>query len=80
MRKPSPIAVWSAVGIASFGTVYDCGLFGVPDGNDHSALIVVAANGTVTTANGILMTANHITGDQITMSLPDHRTPQTTKA
>ena len=77
MRKPSPVAVWSAIGLAGFGVMYDCGLFGPPDGHDHSVLIAVSS-GTLSSFSGVIIASN--TGELIPLTMPDHRPPQTSKA
>jgi hypothetical protein len=78
MRKPGPVTVWSAIGLAGFGALYDTGLFGKPDGRDHSALFVMSTN-TVSSVTGVIVTANN-TGEMITLPMSDLRPPQTEKA
>ena len=79
MRKPSPISIRIAVGLAGFGVAYDSGLFGPTDGRDHSAVfsIPVGVTGTGSTFQPIYA-VNNITGDEIVapsrISRPQHQT------
>jgi hypothetical protein len=48
MQKASHASIYGLIGLTGFGVAYDCGLFGIPDGHDHSALISIAsATGTL---------------------------------
>lgn len=65
-------SIWGLIGLTSFGVAYDSGLFGVPDGHDHSAVLSVAAStGSIASVNSIIAyTPNTITGDDIAMPWP----------
>jgi hypothetical protein len=66
MQKASHASIYGLIGLTGFGVAYDCGLFGIPDGHDHSALISIAsATGTL----GMPMYAvlNNVTGEAVTV-------------
>ena len=72
MHKPSRGSVYSIIGLASFGVVYDCGLFGPTDRHDHSAVISIIApsTSTVTMSAGVLYISQSVTGEDIAVPLP----------
>jgi hypothetical protein len=53
------------VGLSGFGVAYDSGVFGTPDGHDHSAVISVSANtgSTVAVADRVIL--DSVLGEQI---------------
>ena len=70
---PPAILIYGGISLAGFGVAYDSGLFGVPDGYDHSAVVLIAGStGTVAPAGGQIVsyTPNTITGDDIAMPRP----------
>ena len=71
MHKPSRVSIYGVVGLATFGAVYDCGLFGAPDGYDHSAPISISASSaTVTMSAGAVYVTQAVTGEDIAVLLP----------
>ncbi len=72
MHNASRASIWGLIGLTSFGVAYDSGLFGVPDGHDHSAVLSIAGStGTVAAVNGVIVyTPNTATGDDIAMPGP----------
>jgi hypothetical protein len=66
MHKPSRAAIYGVIGLAGFGVGYDCGLFGPPDGHDHSVLISIApSTGTVTGPVTAIFISQNVTGDAV---------------
>jgi hypothetical protein len=76
MHKPSRVSIYGVLGLAGFGVGYDCGLFGTPDGYDHSAVISIpASTTTVTMSNGLVYVTQAVTGEDITVPLPPKERP-----
>jgi hypothetical protein len=70
MHKPSRISIYGVLGLTAFGVGYDCGLFGPPDGFDHSAVISVPASTTTASMSfGVVYVTQAVTGDDIVISL-----------
>src|SRR5271169_1309945 len=71
MHKPSRVAIYGVIGLAGFGVGYDCGLFGPPDGHDHSAIIsITTSSGTITGPITAVLIAQNVTGEGITVPMP----------
>jgi hypothetical protein len=71
MHTPSRVSIYGALGLACFGAGYDCGLFGSPDGHDHSAVISIpASTGTVTMSAGVIYFTQAVTGQDVAVPLP----------
>lgn len=66
MHKPSRAYISGLVGLTAFGVAYDSGLFGTPDGYDHSAMISVASS-TGTLAWPAYAVLNNVTGEAVTI-------------
>ena len=76
MDKPSRGAVYGVLGLAGFGVLYDCGLFGPPDGHDHSAAISIApSTGSLTISSGVFFVSQNNTGEDIAVPLPGPSKP-----
>ena len=69
-------SIFGLLGLTAFGVVYDSGLFGTPDGYDHSAFISIASStGTVAPPAPAVLTyavLNNVTGEDVTV-LPPNR-------
>jgi hypothetical protein len=79
MHKPSQASVYGIVGLTFFGVGYDCGLFGNPDGHDHSAVISVAsASSSSSVSIGYTYLSNGITGEEIPVIPPGPPKPTQT--
>jgi hypothetical protein len=72
MHRPSHVVTYGVVGLAGFGIAYDCGLFGPPDGHDHSAVVAIAPSpGSLGLSNGSMAyVSNGVTGEEIAVFLP----------
>jgi hypothetical protein len=71
MHKASRASICGLIGLTGFGVAHDCGLFGVPDGHDHSATVSIASSsGTLTMSSGVVYATNNVTGDDIAIPGP----------
>jgi hypothetical protein len=71
MRKPPcPASIYGPVGLTAFAVAYDAGLFGMPDGFDHSALISISVAASTGTLNVPMAIMNNVTGDSIAIDHP----------
>jgi hypothetical protein len=69
MQKASHASIYGLIGLTGFGVAYDCGLFGTPDGHDHSALISIAsASSTGTLGTPMYAVLNNVTGEAVTVA------------
>jgi hypothetical protein len=74
MHTPSRVSIYGVIGLAGFGVGYDSGLFGTPDGYDHSAVVSIApSSGTVTVSGGVGYVTQAVTGEDIAVPLPPAR-------
>lgn len=72
MKTPSQPAIYGVVGLAAFGVAYDSGLFGHPDGYDHSAVVTVAATGvSASSIIGAVYISNPIEGSDFRVYTPN---------
>ena len=62
--------VFGLVGLTAFGVGYDAGLFGTPDGHDHSALVSFAVS-TGATVTAIHFVTVNTTGEDVAIVPPD---------
>jgi hypothetical protein len=63
MRRPARGLIYGTAGLTLFGVAYDTGLFGTPDGFDHSTVVSLTAAFTATTSFATYFTAiNMVTG------------------
>lgn len=69
MRKPYPATIYAAVGLTAFGVGYDSGLFGTPDGHNHSAPVSFAVAGATGASVSNVHVTNNITGDEVVFPL-----------
>jgi hypothetical protein len=72
MQTPSRVSLYSVIGLVGFGVAYDSGLFGTPDGHDHSAMISISSSTTssVVVSGGVVYGLNAVTGDDFAVPLP----------
>jgi hypothetical protein len=78
MHKASKASVYSVIGLTALGVGYDSGLFGTPDGHDHSALVSVAVS-TGATVSTITYINNNVTGEDVAVVPPALVSPRTHK-
>jgi hypothetical protein len=68
------------VGLTAFGVAYDCGLFGTPDGYDHSALIAISVTPSTGTLNvPAYSVVNNVTGAGVAIYQPEKIKVQTSR-
>jgi hypothetical protein len=72
----SPASIYGLVGLTAFGVAYDCGLFGAPDGYDHSAVLSMMPS-TGSLAMPMYSVMNNITGDNVVIHQPEMIKAQT---
>ena len=78
MHKVSRSSVFGLVGLTAFGVAYDSGLFGTPDGFDHSAVIAISVAPSTGTLNvPMYAVINNTTGEYVAINHPE---PETIKA
>jgi hypothetical protein len=78
MYKPSHASIFGLVGLTAFGVAYDSGLFGTPDGHDHSAVIAISvAASTGSLAIPMYAVMNNVTGDNVAIYPPETINVQT---
>ena len=65
------VPVYGLVGLTAFGVTYDAGLFGTPDGHDHSAVISVAATAASTGLPNTVIVFNNVTGENVVVVPPE---------
>jgi hypothetical protein len=71
-------SIYGLAGLTLFGTVYDSGWFGEPDGHDHSALVVmpsVTTGSTSLSGASYVIISNAVTGDDVFVVRPDRMPP-----
>ena len=80
MHKASRTSVFGLVGLTAFGVAYDSGLFGAPDGHDHSALILLSIAPSTGTLNVPMYSVmNNVTGDSVVIYHPETIKAQSSK-
>jgi hypothetical protein len=75
IHKPSAFFIYGGIGLTSLGVAYDSGLFGAPDGHDHSVVFSVGASSTSSVAAGTFTVVSNITGDEVVVELPSQKPP-----
>jgi hypothetical protein len=78
MHKVSRGSVFGLAVLTGFGVAYDSGLFGTPDGYDHSAVISIAPS-TSTVSMSMYAVMNNTTGEDILIHQSEAIKAQTTK-
>jgi hypothetical protein len=71
MHKVSRASVYGLVGLTAFGVAYDSGLFGPPDGHDHSALIAIFITPSTGTAISNYSVVDNVTGNSVAIHQPE---------
>jgi hypothetical protein len=69
MRIATRPTIYVLAGLTIFGVAYDGGLFGTPDGSDHSAVMSITA-GSTGPAGPSAYVQNTIAGDGVAVTPP----------
>jgi hypothetical protein len=66
----SPIAAYSVAGLTLFGVAYDSGLFGTPDGHDHSVVVSITPSTASSALTPNAVVVNNVTGEGVAVVSP----------